>query len=1039
MMPAESADCNGVPLPASMQTLLDRYTDRKLTPQERLVLAHATPNVRCEALRVFFEMNDAAAGVEYVLANGGASPRSHGGTSAGASLSGSSATTFASAAPVATVSSTSKSVSVSTPTPSKTGARQKTAAAFGRKGHFSSSSLTANAAVGRRASKSPSISRIVVPTSSHVSPSRKSKARSCSRTAGAAWRGESVCTFVTVSSMSSECSGDEENAGQSIEPAAREKGMPPTRTTRSHRAPSNATASGTALVPALALESVLKPNGGNAISSTGFSIVDVSHGGRRLSPSVAMTSTTPLAVHTQPRGLSPSIAPLLGVECLSGTTAEPNTMATADAPVSMPVAPPPLAPANHEDSGDDEVSRKTVAAKPRGYYTDPTASLTTPAPHPQEKHRIQCTHSSTVAMLDAYQRDRTPTLSGQSGAGSAYTELSSSHMNTTLSSPPPWVTGAGGTASMCSTDWPALIAAARPPQAPTSPVVATNKPVTALPASLREDSRLAPEKTADTTPLSSYRSTCPPTTQASPKRSQKTRDREPGDAAAAISSSGFADKTQQLLRTPRRYFEDNVRKSGENGKRSSRKAPNSLSGSSQASPLPPSSQSCGVSPIKRGVAWNEATGTYITHPNQLRRQMTPGGAPAAEVRSARTSAPEIPDTLHYCFVRTPSRVMTGDDVTAAHVSVPPTRIPTATTGAHVPSPDPLARLCSSAGHLGAGGDVRCTPSLAAALPSTKHLKKSKRKSEVKGLETPARVQARKKPTKVESVAATPGPPPRVAPIGASTRSAGYHRLRSDYVSPKLDVFEHRAEAMALHRRASQHPSPVLATAVGCSPNMLCRTPSCNRKLQSARESAPATRIADHYTMMSKGGADMADTGRNQAPTRVHCSSNIRTPRTPRSARFPSQQQQHRMYMVPVAGMTTPRRGAADCTHQEYRNAALPGTGPVPSAQCSVFERLASNYYSIYTSAAALHANPQLPVPASPRVGRSGRERPQLTRRRHLSAPAASVRARHPRRHATPKAVREVYPDSGVTNKGSEKRITAPSPFSRSRTPRYHIF
>ncbi|KAK7197300.1 hypothetical protein NESM_000677000 [Novymonas esmeraldas] len=237
MTSTQSTDSGVVALPASMQTLLDRYTERTLTVQERLVLAHATPNVRCEALRIFFEKNDAAVALEYVLANNGASPRSHGG-SARASRSGSTATAV-------TTPRALQSLSANTIAAAASAVKERIPTA------------TATAAIKKL---TPGVA---------AAPSPVAKLAHRPRRTSAARREESVCTLVTVSSMSStERDDDEDGAGGGArrwhasaeaadgESAAAAADMPPTTTRRTHT--SCAQAGAVPVVPTLALDVALR-------------------------------------------------------------------------------------------------------------------------------------------------------------------------------------------------------------------------------------------------------------------------------------------------------------------------------------------------------------------------------------------------------------------------------------------------------------------------------------------------------------------------------------------------------------------------------------------------------------------------------------------------------------------------------------------------------------------------------------------------------------------------------------------------------------
>lgn len=58
------------PFPASIQTLVDHYTLRQLSAAEKVALATAPPDLRCEALRIFFDGgSDAVSAVDFLLKN----------------------------------------------------------------------------------------------------------------------------------------------------------------------------------------------------------------------------------------------------------------------------------------------------------------------------------------------------------------------------------------------------------------------------------------------------------------------------------------------------------------------------------------------------------------------------------------------------------------------------------------------------------------------------------------------------------------------------------------------------------------------------------------------------------------------------------------------------------------------------------------------------------------------------------------------------------------------------------------------------------
>ncbi|CAC9481482.1 hypothetical protein conserved [Leishmania donovani] len=947
----EPTDSSSVTLPASMQTLLQRYTDRKLTEEERLILAHATPNVRCEALRIFFEMNDAAAGVEYVLANSGASPRSHGGTSARASRSGGTSTTAPAAAPVLAASKALKSLSTNTLNAANAGAKSRDAAASGANRPLAASAPSGNAAFRDEVRKPAGTGRAVVPASGSTALSPAAKAGSCLHRTRVARSGESVCTLVTVSSMSSEDSGDDAEL-RPAETPAREEGaeavMPPTVTLRSRDPRANAGAAAVVpAVPLLALHAVLKQHGSNSNSSASSPSAGVAHSECRPSVSPAMTNTTTAAATAQPRDVSPSIVPPPGCQRLSPAVPKPSTTATAAAPGSTPAAPPSLPSTAHEDAGDDEEPRKTVAAKPTGYYANPTATHTSPVPHPRQPCYAGLVDSKPTAVRGAHRRDRTSTFGEpQGGVDVDYRELPCNHSSPSPSWTPPSLAGSGAV-SKCGTDWAALVAAAPAPQLPTVPAVVTTEPAAAVPASPWKDHRTAPKEAADTTPASGL---CSPRLPTEASRDQPKRTRGSGfdDTATAANNSDRAGKTQQSPRAPRVPLTDRKREAEGSDSHSPCNVRHPGSGTPQLSPPPPPSKLGGASPIKRGAAWDETTGMYITHPNQLRRQRAARSVATAALTARLSaavcgvsgSAMEPPDTLHYHFARTASS--TPDSALL-------TSMPTATAAAHAAGSVPLGRLCSSAVHIAGGADATSARSWAAALPSSKDDKQKKRKQETKRAKVLTGASTWKRPIETKKTATALAVSPAVVPIVASPRLTRYQRVCCEDVPVKYDFYGHSGKTIMLQRQASQYPTQMLAAAASGSPSKPHRTASAS---QTVRSAAPVARTERCYSVMKGGGVEVVEVETAQPSAQAPCPSTIRTPR---SARFRPQQHPRGLVGEPAAAMVSARGSAAERACQAPGAAVPVCAALVPPAHCSVFERLTSNYYDVYSSEVALQA------------------------------------------------------------------------------------
>ncbi|GET87855.1 hypothetical protein, conserved [Leishmania tarentolae] len=1021
----QTTDCNNVTLPASMQTLLQRYTDRKLTEQERVALAHATPNVRCEALRIFFEMNDAAAGVEYVLANSGASARSYGGASARASRSGGSAATASVAAP----SKALEPLPTNVPTAANAGAKSTTPAASGAKRPLGDSAPTGKVAVRDEVRQRTGTRRAVVPVSGSMALSPVARARSCSHRTRVARSGESVCTLVTVSSMSSD-DGDDTDDDADFRPAdtstkEEQSGadMPPTVTLRSRDSRRNAGATAApSTVPLLALDAVLMQRGSNSDSSTSSPSAGVTHGESLLSVSAAMTNTTTAAAKAKPRDASHSAAPPLGRNRLSTTVSKPSTTATAA---------PPLPSTVHESASYDDEPRKTVAAKPTGYYTNLTAKHTTPAPHPQQQqYTIDHADPKPTAVRGACRHDCTPTFRDpQGGVDFACTERPRKQRSPSPSCMPPSPVGSGAL-SVRGTDWAALVAAAPAPQLPTVPSLMTTKPA-AVPATPQTDNCSVPKEAAATTPASSCCASRAPN-KVSHDQSKTTPGSGSDSTVTTTNSRGAVGKTQQL-RTPRMPLADRKREAEGSDHHSLGNFRHLDNDTPQLPPPPPPPKLGGASPIKRGVAWDETTGMYITHPNQLRRQRAARivatapltVSPSSLVRGASGSSLEPPDTLHYCFARTASSPL---------ASALPTSTPTAAATVHAAGSVPLGRLCSSVVHITGGTEATSAQSLASALPLMKGDKQKKRKRATKRAKALTGAPAWKKPIEGKKAATTRAPSPTVVPIVVIPRSIGYQRLCGGDMPVKQDIYGYSGETIMLQRQASQFPPPMLAASANDSPNKSHRTAPGN---QTARCAAPTAPVERYYSMMKGGGVEVVDVETAQTNVHAPCPSAIRTPR---SSRFSAQQRARGLLEEPAAPMVSGRGIAAERTCQGHAAAVPVRAGAVPPAHCNVFERLTSNYYDVYASEVALQATSPRPVAALQRGCRSTQEHRRPARRRHLSAPAARARGLLVRRPATALVER----GGCLTREGmpvcEQGRTTTPAScmFARSNTSSYHV-
>ncbi|KAG5481102.1 hypothetical protein LSCM1_06783 [Leishmania martiniquensis] len=1019
MVRKEPNDCGGVLLPASMQTLLDHYADRQLTSKERLVLAQATPSVRCEALRIFFERNDASAGVEYVLANGEDSPRSHGGTSAGASRSGGYATTTTSASlPNAAASRALKLLFTNTLTTPSTVAKSHAAAA------------TAGASVRDKTRKSSSANRAVVPVSRRTARSPAARAGSCSRRTSAALRGESVCTVVTISSMSSVGSGGSHER-RPAETAAKGPVLraenPAAVAVRSRSAHGSAGVPASGLfVPALPLDTILKRRGSNNGSFAGAHKADVLHGER---PPFMSPPVIAAAANSQAQGDSRCAVPPPASRSLPLTAPDPSASASAGAPCTALVAPPPLPAAGHEDFGSDAEQRKAVPAKPTVCYANPTAALAAPVPHPKPKQNAATKGARAMTLPSAHQRDPNWTFGHHQGdaehvcLGQSFNQSGPSRFSMSQS-----VAG-GGVARVCGTDWAALVAAARAPELPTTPLVGVPQSPAAVPASPCQSCRQALREAARTSPTVTSGS---PRSHARKARKQPktTDDGEPDDVPAADNNSRGGGTAQQSQGTHRGPCRDNKRKARAHSKCSRQKARRSGKCVPQLFLPPPASHLNGASPIKRGVAWDEATGTYITHPHQQRRQRAAGCITAAAVLSTPrpamslgggASALEVPDTLHY-FARTASFRVASGNVATEQAPALLTRTPTTSAAAHAAASVPLGRLCSSALHLSRVGAATPAPMSTAAPPLPKDTKKKKR------VKAPARASTLTKYRRTRKAAAVLAAPARVAAVAARPRWERNQRLCSGFVPVMYDACGQSRETIALQRPPSTNGIRMLVDAASESPSTRTFATSAGSAVHPATSAALGARMARCYSTMRGGGAQVAQTEAVQLSQHAP-----RSPAscTPLSTRFPVLQQLHELPREPAAGMTSARGTAADLAYQAPRRAAPASAGLLPAAQCSVFERLTSNYYEVYSSAAALQAAPPPSATLFSQGGHSARkhQRPARLRRRRARLPGA------------PQVVRRGRFGSGKKGEGEQGHtaVTFPRGSTRKSLPGCFVF
>lgn len=1160
MTSVQPVDGGAVTLPASMQTLLDRCTEREVTAQERHTLAHASPNVRCEALRIFFEMNDAAAAVEYVLTHGATagSPRSHTSTSGGHRSSRSSSTAVVAAAATATKKNAAVVAhprSALQPLSTNVLSTKPTAATEPR----------TSAEEGWRSTVA-----VVALAQGPTAPSPLAKAGSRPRRATAA-RGESVCTLVTVSSMSSSSDGDDSDgddrhrAGDSgID--GEEADMPPTVTlrTRASHASTSTTASAVPVVPALALDAVLKqrnshsscsissPNLSGATSATAGAAATVAVKCRKsVSPALSIATTT-AAAPAHDRAVSPSVMPPPGARRLPSPAEEAPTRhgarpqkakkaspptSTAAARRASPTPVPPVDPAKYmktvapavataplgaADDAAEEAPRKTVAAKPAHTYTDParprdTAATAASAAVAATPHHVAFTDATAMDVLDEYRRHAAAaTAAARQGCEVelAYTELSGRHSSPSPSCVPPSC-GAG-------TDWAALVAAVRPPPPlPAHEVLAaaataatgagrgsgsvgcggaarpsgggaTAEPASAV-SSPRTARRTAPAKTP--TPAKSAPRTARPTSASgpgSPRSSSTKAPRTPrvSDMAkppmAASSTTRDRNATPAAApahlppRTPRVSFEDgSTRRTGSGG----------VSGIARMSPRgsQQSSTGGGASPDKRGVAWDAATGTYITHPNQLRRQLSrnalvmdapasarataaaaagpaasakpaaPAAARSVAVCAAGASALETPSTLRYYFSRTASTAASADHAATAAANSKPAqgspafaRTPTAVVSAGGAAAAGFGRLCSSAAHLSSGSAAGAPSSGKAAAPaaakaaakfpsSGSYAKSEPTARRAAALNTPrsARGAAAGSSKKPGTAARALAPPPVIVPIKPSPRVMEYQRLRSGFAMPAANVYCHGGEVIALQRQASHLHAlqQAIVASPDASPNKLHRTAT------AAAAAGSAVRLERHYSMMHGGGVEVVEVEAASPPhQRTPPASALRTPRTARP--------------LAASHLPPPSRESDDTSRMSARrhggtlgDGAGDALGPVPAAQCGVFERLASNYYAVYSSATALQAvSSPPPVTAWPRTGRRGQQ--SAGHRRNASAPAAGSRGRRPppQRAAAAPAFRDAWLNPREMDGEAEMEVRqpcgkapAPAAFARSNTSRYLTF
>ncbi|KPA78630.1 hypothetical protein ABB37_06230 [Leptomonas pyrrhocoris] len=1166
-----SDDSTVLLLPASMQTLLDRYTERTLTPAERTTLARAAPNVRCEALRIFFETNDAATAVEYVLRHG-----NRGGVSGSASLrhsekGGSSRSTNSSAAARSMTASTSAPRSSATAAanngngnpPETARAALKPLSTNTSNFHTGKSSAAEAKTAIKLVLSPPVVDTDPLPLSGAENtvespaptPSKQVSKRPPSLSAGgaghnnsgsrprrisAARRGDSMCTYVTVSSMSDGDDEDERYAHEAEEGEddAESEDMPPTVTLRSRNSRTSLNAAAAvAQVPALALDSVLKPSGepardSNVASSSPVVSAPAERPSRKSTTPAAGTAAVAAGPAVPPSAPPPSSARVVIAPSPSPSPAAAAAAAAAAIDVasvtasSQPrISAPPL---QRSAEGNESEARKTVAAKPTvapvAAEAEPAAATTVPLPlslpqrnahHPQktqqqQQHHVAFTDANAIAVLDAYRKNGARPLGDRYDVGLTYTELSwrPSSASPSCAAPSEGSGGngdGGGGPPKTAMDWAAMVASVRRPHPPA--VATTTKPNTPL-----RERRTGTATAAVVTAGGTLRTPRGSATTAAQRRSAAA------EAPMVVVGAGGA--------TPRTPQDDNVpkRASGGSGHRSSNTAkkhagqpssqsqPTSQRGSRRkrltgesdaptgASPLSSAgaqptegftspekqapNRSANASPMKRGVAWDETTGTYITHPNQRRRQLAaaaaaaavpaaaPVSAPAAPsitVGAAGTSAAAAPDVLHACFCRNASAVVAaaapvveGGALTATTPRPQVlTRTPTA-TGAAIPSTVTAAtaggasfgRLCSSALHLPNSNNRN---SAAASPPPAKEAKAAKTPRT-----TPAPIvtAARKKhpdnspPSssstdnflrKKRTVLTSPRPAvasPR-SHTAASTATAAaptaaeYMRLRSGYPAmPVHDVYREAGGTIALQRQATHYPTAAAAaasysySAVDTMRRIASAAPAQRRGAAGEPTGGPPPPAACDFDLSPIHSPRTARTPHGRGGMSTRSSDDVAAGSGGRvSARGPQLRRAASGHQLPLS--TPPH-----IHHTNARNAAT-----VPAAQCGVFERLTSNYYTVYASAVALQASV---VPSSPRGGPHTGSAVHSARRRPVSASAGGAERRARRGNPYP-AMREGWlsidgklpaPRKGGADDVAEAAAPVENAFSRTNTSRY---
>lgn len=1040
-----------VVLPASMQTLLDRYTERPLTTAERLTLARATPNVRCEALRLFFEMNDAAAAVAFVLRHGGATPasstqrqsenRRHSQSSTASSVqhsghnrksttsSNDAARAKKPARPSPAGHAALQPLALNTPNTSSvkpnTEVKQDVAAQRDLLDAPESPQQVGGVVNAESPAPTPLKQRLLRPPSLSATggPASGSRPRRFSATR----RGESMCTLVTVSSMSDEDAPEVEEQ--------EDHAMPPTVTLRSHEGrSSSSTAAGAAAavpqVPALVLDAVLKPNSepvsaaqpprSNASSPTAAAPGRPTRRSSTPQITAAAAAAAVVAVAATGRDESPSVLPPPGAQRIAPSTS-PSAATAAGAA--------------------EEGGRRTVAAKPHGtppprqqegVSEQPTLSTTdvaeaaveepqatapplpTPAAHqptnrPTQHHHVGFTDATALTVLEAYRKNGVPPLGYRDEVELAYTELSCGHSSASPSCAAPSVVSGGRTAAdgvpKRAMDWAALVASVRGPQGGVQ--VPANSAAAGKPAVQAVSSPRKERKTAAATPAASALRT----PRRTPRGSQEdvVRRRSSGDGSTV--KKPVQQQQQQQPSSSRATHKKRL--SGQ--EKEARTVTITTPEKTQRV------RSANASPLKRGVAWDDTTKTYVTHPNQLRRQLaaaeaaaavaavapTPAATPTLAVRAAGASALETPDVLHAYFGRTASTAVVATDAGAdgngGAVATPRVlqRTPTA-TGAPTGGAVGFGRLCSSALHLSkpstATTEALKTPrtartSKAAATPPPSATPRllSKKRAATAATRTPAPVLASPRPA--HNATAKAGAEYARLRSGyaapdalAAAQGSGFQRLRSSYVAPH-DVYREGGEVIQLQRQASQFHGHVYPS-----------TEALRRMASGVAMNPTASRVDP-----------MSAPAEIQPAGYVYCPSTIRSPRT---ARMPHEGEGGAAAATAAAvgagsGWTSARgplynRSASGYHHHQQQQhphhllrthtttATTEAAATVPPPSCGVFERLTSNFYGVYASAAALLAPPPAATLASPRGQRShngaGASSSSAVRRRNTSAP-----------------------------------------------------